>query len=157
MKQTIKDILLILALLLLICLSVFGQTTEEKKLIPFINEWMGVKYKFGASPRLISSKRAIDCSQFTRKIYQEIYGINIGNNCRTQWAQSKRVHKDSLEVGDVLFFRSSGPSGWHCGFYLGFGNFVHASSIAGEVTINNLEDKRYKKTYKGAGRFFTII
>ncbi len=152
MKQTIKDLLIILFILLLIGFSCVGQTTEGKQLIPYINEWMGVKYRLGGS-----TKRNIDCSQFTKRIYKDVYNLNIGNNCRTQWAQSKRVHKDSLEVGDIVFFRSSGPSGWHCGFYLGYGNFVHASSIAGMVTINNLEDKRYKKSYKGAGRFFTTI
>ncbi len=152
MKQTIKDLLIILFILLLIGFSCVGQTTEGKQLIPYINEWMGVKYRLGGS-----SKRNIDCSQFTKRIYKDVYNLNIGNNCRTQWAQSKRVHKDSLEVGDIVFFRSSGPSGWHCGFYLGYGNFVHASSIAGMVTINKLEDKRYKKSYKGAGRFFTTI
>lgn len=145
MKQTFKDILILVIAMLLITMSCVGQT---KELSTFVNEWMGVRYRLGGS-----TKKGIDCSQFTKKLYNEVYGIKLGNNCQQQWNQTKRVEKDSLVVGDILFFRSrQSPSGWHCGLYLGDGNFVHAANRAEGVKISSLNEPRYKKGFKGAGR-----
>ncbi len=145
MKHTIRDIIILVITMLLITLSCAGQT---KDLSTFINEWMGVRYRLGGS-----TKKGIDCSQFTKKLYGEVYGIKLGNNCQQQWNQTKRVQRDSLMVGDILFFRSKlSPSGWHCGLYLGNGNFVHAANRAEGVKISSLSEPRYDKHFKGAGR-----
>lgn len=145
MKQTFKDITILIIVMLLITMSCVGQT---KELSTFVNEWMGVRYRLGGS-----TKNGIDCSQFTKKLYGEVYGIKLGNNCQQQWNQTKRVQRDSLVVGDILFFRSRiSPSGWHCGFYLGDGNFVHAANRAEGVKISNLSEPKYDKHFKGAGR-----
>lgn len=145
MKRLIKDLLILLATIFLITLSCSAQT---KELSTFVNEWMGVRYRLGGS-----TKRGIDCSQFTKKLYNEVYGVKLGNNCQQQWNQTKRVERDSLVVGDILFFRSrQSPSGWHCGLYLGEGNFVHAANRAEGVKISNLSEPKYANHYKGAGR-----
>lgn len=152
MKQTFKDISILVIVMLLITMSCVGQT---KELSTFVNEWLGVRYRLGGS-----TKRGIDCSQFTKKLYGEVYGIKLGNNCQQQWNQTKRVRRDSLEVGDILFFRSRlSPSGWHCGLYLGNGNFVHAANKTEGVKISSIDEPRYKKGFKGAGRliFYTYI
>lgn len=152
MKQTFRDISILIIVMLLITMSCVGQT---KELSTFVNEWMGVRYRLGGS-----TKKGIDCSQFTKKLYSEVYGIKLGNNCQQQWNQTKRITKDSLLVGDILFFRSRlSPSGWHCGLYLGDGNFVHAANRAEGVKISSLSEPRYDKNFKGAGRikFYTYI
>lgn len=148
MKQTFRDITILIITMLLITLSCSGQT---KELSTFVNEWMGVRYRLGGS-----TKKGIDCSQFTKKLYGEVYGVKLGNNCQQQWNQTKRVQRDSLIVGDILFFRSRlSPSGWHCGLYLGDGNFVHAANRAEGVKISSLSEPRYDKNFKGAGRIRT--
>lgn len=152
MKQTYKDIIILTIVMLLITMSCVGQT---KELSTFVNEWVGVRYRLGGS-----TKRGIDCSQFTKKLYGEVYGIKLGNNCQQQWNQTKRVKRDSLEVGDIIFFRSrQSPSGWHCGLYLGNRNFVHAANKAEGVKISSIDEPRYQKGFKGAGRliFYTYI
>lgn len=152
MKQTFKDITIFVIIMLMLTMSCAGQT---KDLSAFVNEWMGVRYRLGGS-----TKRGIDCSQFTKKLYGEVYGIKLGNNCQQQWNQTKRVQRDSLIVGDILFFKSrQSPSGWHCGLYLGEGNFVHAANRAEGVKISNLSEPKYDKHFKGAGRikFYTYI
>jgi lipoprotein Spr len=148
MKQTFRDISVLIIVMLLITMSCVGQT---KELSTFINEWMGVRYRLGGS-----TKKGIDCSQFTKKLYGEVYSIKLGNNCQQQWNQTKRVERDSLMVGDILFFKSTlSPSGWHCGLYLGDGNFVHAANRAEGVKISSLSEPRYDKQFKGAGRLKT--
>jgi cell wall-associated NlpC family hydrolase len=67
--------------------------------------------------------------------------------------QTDRVDKDSLELGDLVFFRSKiSPSGWHCGTYIGNKQIVHAANRVEGVKISSLNEPRYAKGYKGAGR-----
>lgn len=114
----------------------------------FVMEWYGVKYRLGGS-----TKKGIDCSQFTKKLYSVVYDKKLGDNCQKQWNQTKRVVRDSLTTGDIVFFRSTqSPSGWHCGLYLGNDTFVHAANRKEGVKISSLFEPRYLRAYKGAGR-----
>lgn len=139
-------------LLILLCSLIFnvvnGQT-KDSTLTSFVNEWLGVKYRLGGS-----TKRGIDCSQFSKKLYKNVYGKIIGSNCQTQWRQSVRIRKEDLLIGDVIFFRSrQSPSGWHCGVFIGDDKFVHADNRYEGVKISSLSEPRYLKNYKGSGRF----
>jgi lipoprotein Spr len=163
MKEIIKHVLILLGLMLMISVSCMGQydsfssyvkyledtsKTKQKPLHSFVMEWYGVKYKLGGS-----TKRGIDCSQFTKKLYSEVYGKKLGDNCFEQWRQTKRIKKDELEIGDLIFFRSrQSPSGWHCGIYLGRDTFVHSANKKEGVKISSLFEPRYLRSYKGAGR-----
>jgi cell wall-associated NlpC family hydrolase len=156
-----KKITFITLLTFMIVTSCFGQNqfrdyVEYSKLNPlkltplssFVMEWYGVRYRLGGS-----TKRGIDCSQFTKKIYSVVYGRKLGDNCQEQWKQTKRVERDSLTTGDIIFFRSrQSPSGWHCGLYLGNDTFVHAANRKEGVKISSLFEPRYLRAYKGAGR-----
>lgn len=140
-----KKIILILFLVVSVPFSLFSQT---QSLDSFINEWIGKPYKFGGK-----TKSGIDCSQFTKRLYNDVYGLDLKGTCSRQWNQTKRILKSALEVGDILFFRSRlSPSGWHCGIYIGENKFVHASNKLEGVKISSLIEDVYRKNYKGAGR-----
>ena len=127
-----------------------NDTLNLKRLESFVMEWYGVRYKLGGS-----TKNGIDCSQYTKKLYWEVYGKKLGNNCAEQWKQTTRIKKDSLMVGDIVFFMSKdSPSGWHCGLYLGKDTFSHAANIKEGVKISCLSEPRYLNSYKGAGRLY---
>jgi cell wall-associated NlpC family hydrolase len=114
----------------------------------FMKEWLGVRYRLGGS-----TKRGIDCSQFTKRFYKDIYGRQLQNVAYKQWNQTKRIRKPELIVGDIVFFRSkSSPSGWHCGIYIGNDRFLHASNRHEGVKISELSEPKYVKSYRGAGR-----
>jgi lipoprotein Spr len=122
--------------------------TNNPLLGKFINEWIGVKYRLGGN-----TKRGIDCSQFSKRLYWDVYGKRIEGTCDEQWDQTIRIKKDSLQVGDIIFFRSrQSPSGWHCGVYIGDKRFVHAANRLEGVKISTLDEPRYLNSYKGAGR-----
>jgi len=156
-----REIISIVIILLLLTVSAFSQNqfndytkfkeSEPLNLTPlssFVMSWYGVKYKLGGS-----TKRGIDCSQFTKRLYWDVYGRKLGNNCAEQWKQTIRVERDSLKVGDIIFFRSrQSPSGWHCGLYLGKDTFAHAANKKEGVKISSLFEPRYIRAYKGAGR-----
>lgn len=138
-----KKILLVLFL----SLSVISNG-QAKSLDSFVNEWLGAPYRLGGN-----SKTGIDCSQFTKRLYKEVYSKQLENVAYKQWNQTKRILKASLEIGDIVFFSSRvSPSGWHCGIYIGRNKFVHASNRREGVIISDLSSYPYNRSYKGAGR-----
>jgi len=114
-------------------------TTINKELMDFHKEWKGVKYRFAGN-----SKKGIDCSAFTQRIFKEKFDINLPRSTRTQVKIGKEIKKSELEMGDLIFFKT-GKIDRHVGIYMGNGEFMHAS-IKG-VKFSKVNKPFYKKTY----------
>lgn len=140
---------IILCLLILKASIVSGQDLKiDSNMSAFIKEWSGTPYVLGGS-----TKRGIDCSNLNKNLYKQVYNLTIPNVCYKQWNATSRILRDSLKIGDLIFFRSTrSPSGWHCGCYLGDGLFLHSPQRGDVVKISSIEEPKYKKSYKGAGR-----
>lgn len=148
-----KKILFILLLLISIEARPQTFTVKDSTITSFLKEWIGVPYKLGGR-----TKYGIDCSQLNKKFYQYVYKITLPDVCYKQYNATIRIKKDSLQVGDLVFFRSTrSPSGWHCGCYMGDGFFLHSPSRGESVKISSLEEPRYKYNYKGGGRILSEI
>ena len=125
-----------------------GVFTQDTTLNKFILHWLGKPYKLGGK-----TERGIDCSQFNKRLYQDVYNLALENVCYKQWNQTGRIKRDSLQVGDLLFFRSRiSPSGWHCGVYIGNTYFVHASNRYEGVKVSSLSEPTYNRNFRGGGR-----
>jgi lipoprotein Spr len=125
-----------------------GVFVEDSILNSFILKWLGKPYKLGGK-----TEKGIDCSQFTKRLYKDVYSLDLQNVAYKQWNQTVRVKRDSLQVGDLVFFRSrQSPSGWHCGAYIGNTYFVHAANKFEGVKVSSLKEPRYLKSYRGGGR-----
>lgn len=150
-------------LILVVLLPVLGYSQTKKRLskldsIPFITadttlnkfvyHWLGKPYRLGGT-----TERGIDCSQFNKRLAKDVYKIELQDVCYSQWDSTQRVSNDSLQIGDLVFFRSKqSPSGWHCGTYIGETMFVHSANRYEGVKISSLVEPKYKAAYKGAGR-----
>ena len=125
-----------------------GVFVEDSILNSFILKWLGKPYKLGGK-----TEKGIDCSQFTKRLYKDVYSLDLQNVAYKQWNQTVRVKRDSLQVGDLVFFRSrQSPSGWHCGAYIGNTYFVHAANKFEGVKVSSLKEPKYLKSYRGGGR-----
>ncbi len=108
--------------------------TPDTTLNNFIYHWLGKPYKLGGR-----TEKGIDCSQFNKRLYGDVYKLQLENVCYRQWDQTQRIQKDSLQIGDLVFFRSrQSPSGWHCGTYIGETLFVHAANKYEGVKVSSL-------------------
>ena len=122
--------------------------TSDSILNKFMLYWIGKPYKLGGN-----SERGIDCSQFNKRLYKDVYNKVLGEVAYKQWAQTQRLKKDSLMVGDLVFFRSkASPSGWHTGVFIGNSYFIHAANRYEGVKISSIEEPRYKQMIRGYGR-----
>lgn len=125
-----------------------GIFTTDTVLNKFIINWLGKPYKLGGK-----TEKGIDCSQFNKRLSKDVYNIDLENVCYKQWNETNRIKKDSLMVGDLLFFRSkASPSGWHCATYIGNTYFVHAANRYEGVKISSLTEPKYIKMFRGGGR-----
>jgi LysM repeat protein len=114
---------------------------EERNLfVRVVKTFLGVPYKLGGS-----TLRGIDCSAFVKKIY-EIFNIELPRTTREQFSMGKKVEKDQLEEGDLVFFKRRGNSA-HVGIYIGDNQFVHASSYNRQVKIDYLDTPYYSKRF----------
>lgn len=121
---------------------------KDSTLYQFINDWVGVKYKIGGN-----SKNGVDCSGFSKILYDSIFDVDLPRIAKEQYKFTNRIKKDSLKLGDLVFFRTRSRSGWHVGVYLMDGYFVHSENRKTGVKFNNLSDSYYNKTYLSGGRF----
>lgn len=119
---------------------------KNKALYYFIDDWNGVKYKWGGN-----DKKGVDCSGFAKLLYANVYHTDIKRTVATQHATTKNFkRKRRLREGDIIYFaESDDPS--HVGIYLRNGFFVHSSKGVG-VHISSLHDPYWKKVYTGGGK-----
>jgi cell wall-associated NlpC family hydrolase len=97
-----------------------------------VKTFLGVPYKLGGS-----TLKGIDCSAFVKKIY-EIFRVDLPRTTREQFSVGRKVEKNQLEEGDLVFFKRRGNSA-HVGIYIGANQFIHASSRNREVKIDHLD------------------
>jgi cell wall-associated NlpC family hydrolase len=131
-----------------ILLDVPVETITDGKLFDFIETWYGTKYRYGGNDRT-----GIDCSAFAQTFVSSLYNVGVPRTSASQYENSKRINKSELQEGDLVFFRTSGKKKVisHVGVYLRNNKFVHASTSSG-VTINDLDDNYYARTFAGCGR-----
>lgn len=124
---------------------------KENGLIHFIGEWINTPYRYGGT-----TKSGIDCSAFIKRLYKEVHNLDLPRTAHKQFKNTKRITKNELQKGDLVFFKTYGRNPWHVGMYLGSDYFIHSSVRLG-VTISCLTDSQYQKIYYGAGRILTQV
>jgi lipoprotein Spr len=119
---------------------------HNKSLYSFIEEWYGTPYRFGGTDHF-----GIDCSAFTRELYNDVYNMPIVRTSVEQFSQIEKLDPTELKEGDLVFFKIHSRSISHVGVYLYDGKFVHASVSQG-VVISDLSDAYWTRYYAGGGR-----
>ena len=113
----------------------------QKKLLASYNNWKGTKYAWGGD-----SKRGIDCSALTRRVYREVYHKELPRVSTQQVKLGRKVATKNLQPGDILFFKPGGRTN-HTTVYVGNSLFINASSSKG-VVMSSLKSPYWKKYYK---------
>ena len=108
--------------------------------VQIANRLTGIPYRWGgASPRA-----GFDCSGLVQYVYAKI-GIHLPHYAAGQYGHGRRVSRDSLRAGDLVFFSGLG----HVGIYAGGGKFIHAPRRGTTVRWSRLSSHG---SYYGARR-----
>jgi cell wall-associated NlpC family hydrolase len=109
--------------------------------------YRGVRYRMGGT-----STSGIDCSGLTQTVYKK-WGMLLPRTSTEQFKSGRKVTKDQLLAGDLVFFSNTYKKGVsHVGIYVGDGKFVHASGAKRGVIVSSLSDDYHAKHYAGARR-----
>ncbi len=125
------------------------QLNTREKILMEIIKYLDTPYKYGGN-----TKNGIDCSAFTKEVYDKALSIDLERSARDQYHEGEVVpNKHDLQFGDLVFFNTRR---WvrpgHVGIYIGDDLFAHASSRNG-VIVSSLDEEYYAKRYMGARRF----
>ncbi len=111
-------------------------------IMSFYSEWKGIKYKWGGD-----SKKGIDCSAFTRRVYRSVFnGYELPRVSYDQINVGERIKKSELKPGDLVYFRPNN-NGSHITIYVGNSLFMHASSSKG-VILSSMDNAYWVKYFK---------
>ena len=113
------------------------KTLEIPELVELSRRFLGLPYTWGGSSAL-----GYDCSGFTQMLCRR-GGVNIPRDAQPQadWSGMTKVERTGLQPGDLLYFGASADKITHTGFYLGGGQFIHATTNTHPVIqISRLDD-----------------
>ena len=108
--------------------------------------FLGTPYVWGGT-----TPSGFDCSGFTSYVYRNAIGKSIPRTSGAQYAASKKISKLQLQVGDLVFFNTSGGGVSHVSIYAGNNKLLHAAGKS--VKYSNLYDGYWNKRIVGYGTF----
>lgn len=100
---------------------------------------LGKPYRWGAS-----GPDSFDCSGLTMYSWRKA-GVSLPHSSRAQYSATKRVAREALQPGDLVFF---GSPIHHVGIYVGDGKMIHSPESGENVRVWTIS----RRDYAGAGR-----
>lgn len=113
----------------------------------------GTPYRYGGS----SPRSGFDCSGFTRWVFSD-HGAELPHSSIDQFYMARREgwkriwERRNVEVGDLVFFKTTSARVGHVGIYIGKSKFIHSSSAGGSVRIDSMGESYYRQRFVGATR-----
>ena len=118
-------------------------------ILPLLREqaqqWRGVPYRLGGR-----DQSGIDCSAFVQITFQSQLGVELPRTTGELARQGRRVDRDELRPGDLVFFKT-GFRRRHVGIYMGGERFLHASTSRGVIT-SSLNNEYWRRHFWKARR-----
>lgn len=109
---------------------------------------IGTPYAWGGD----APEDGFDCSGLVAFVYREIASLELPRRAVEQRAEGKRVTRNDLEPGDLVFFATTRQRNRvsHVGIYIGDNQFVHAPRRGSTVRVDSLDSAYWAKRYSGA-------
>jgi cell wall-associated NlpC family hydrolase len=108
--------------------------------------YLGAPYRRGGR-----DPRGLDCSGLVQLVFAQ-ESIPLPRTCQAQARVGQPVPVSDAQPGDLLFFAEGRSTVTHVGIYAGRGEFIHASTGAGHVRIDELDDRYFSVRLREARR-----
>lgn len=106
----------------------------------------GVPYRNGGA-----DARGFDCSGLVAYVFRQ-YGLSVPRQTSAQFTAGRKVDKDAIQPGDLVFFSTVAPGASHVGIAVDDDEFVHAPSSRGVVRVERLTLPYWQRRFVGARR-----
>jgi cell wall-associated NlpC family hydrolase len=115
---------------------------REKAIVRYARRFIGTPYSWGGT----SPRTGFDCSGFVRYVYAH-FGISLPHSSFGDLWRGKRVSRQNLKPGDMVFFDRNN----HVGIYVGGNRIIHAPHTGTVVQITTMNGW-YGETYDATRR-----
>jgi hypothetical protein len=123
-------------------------TLDEARLLRSLESYKGTPYLYGGT-----SRSGIYCSGLVLAVYRD-QGVTLPRTSRQQSRVGDPIDKSNLQVGDLVFFNTSGRGISHVGIVTGEDAFVHGSTSRG-VVEDKLSGAYWRRRFVSARRVAT--
>jgi cell wall-associated NlpC family hydrolase len=108
-------------------------------------KFIGAPYRWGG----MSPASGFDCSGFVKYILAK-FDIQVPRTSYAQAADLRKVSRENLKPGDLVFFDTMHRPYSHVGIYIGHQHFVSAQTPSTGVQVGSLNDPYWAAHYDGA-------
>lgn len=119
---------------------------QINRLIARAKQMIGTPYRYGGT----SPQTGFDCSGFMQYVFNDM--VKLPRVSADMATVGKKVSRNDLKAGDMVFFAHSGSRISHVGMYLGDGKFIHSPSTGKTVEITSMDVKYWATRYITARR-----
>jgi cell wall-associated NlpC family hydrolase len=112
-----------------------------------------IRYRRGGR----SPQRGFDCSGFVHYVFAQVLGVDLPENSAAQYRDGRKIDRDELQAGDLVFFRTRGKRVSHVGIYVGEGRFIHSPTTGERVRVDRLSQQYWAHRFAGARRPDALI
>lgn len=109
---------------------------------------LGIHYKYGGT----SPDKGLDCSGLVRYVVKQVSGAELPRTAVEISKVGQRVDANDLQTGDLVFFNTLRRGFSHVGIYLGDHRFIHSPAHGGEVRIEHMDLRYWRRRFNGARR-----
>lgn len=110
-----------------------GGSDIGNRLVEEAKKYLGVPYVWGGK-----TPSGFDCSGFTRYVYKQVTGKDIGVSTREQVNYGRAISKSEMQPGDIILNGNSSSNVSHVVMYIGNNQIIHAPRTGDVVKIANL-------------------
>ncbi len=120
---------------------------NRKEIVQYAKTFVGVPYRMGGA-----SSKGVDCSGLVMTVFRQ-FDIDLPRTSLDQSRVGKPVDRSLIKPADLVFFKTSGRNAvTHVGIYIGNGKFIHASTSARRVRVDELDNRYFKRRFVAAKR-----
>ena len=130
-----------------------GDADPRHLLVDFAMTLRDIRYRRGGR----SPQHGFDCSGFVHYVFAQVLGVELPENSAAQYRDGRKIDRDDMQAGDLVFFRTRGKRISHVGIYLGGGRFIHSPTTGERVRVDRMSEKYWSRRFAGARRPDALI
>ncbi len=113
--------------------SSYISSYSGSEVVSYARQFLGHPYVWDG----LSLTNGCDCSGFVAGVYGH-FGVSMPHYSFKQAEAGYAVRYANAKPGDLIFYRTSGPTGGHIGIYIGNGQMISAKSTAEGICIHSV-------------------